>query len=134
MGRPKKTLEEALPINWKEVVIKFMKKGASRQEIKAKLDMSNDLFARFLDDEPEFAETIKKGDLLCEAWWEKQGRLNLQNREFNSTLWYMNMRNRFKWKNEQEIVNKNVKTVKHEFTGLEKWFEDKIKDVKTITN
>ena len=34
----------------------------------------------------------------------KQGRKNLENKEFNSTLWYMNMKNRFGWKDRNDLT------------------------------
>jgi len=98
-GRPKKTVKD-LSKNWKSTVTRLYKAGASDMEIKAALSMSNDLFSRFMDEEKEFSESVKKGKIISQAWWEKQGRTNLTNREFSPVLWFMNMRNRFRWTNE----------------------------------
>lgn len=50
--------------------------------------------------------------MLSEAWWEEHGRLNLHNREFNSVLWYMNMKNRFGWRD--RIDSNHSVGMKHE--------------------
>ena len=111
-GRPKKTLSD-LPKGWQKKILDLMKNGASQTEIKAVLGISNDLFDRFIKDEAEFSETIKKGLLFAQAWWEQKARENLENRNFNSALWYMNMKNRFGWKDKQEV----------EHTGKVTWQE-----------
>lgn len=104
IGRPLKTTND-LPSNWQQTVIDMMAQGASKVEVKAELDISNDLFERWVKEEPVFSDTIKKGQVLSNAWWEKKARTNLENNQFNSTLWYMNMKNRFGWRDKHEVEN-----------------------------
>ncbi len=100
MPRPKKTIKD-LPKNWKSLVFKEMETGASKQEVKVLLRISNDLFERFMKENKEFSETISYGVELSEAWWLRQGRTNLKNKQFNYGGWYMNMKNRFAWRDRQ---------------------------------
>ena len=100
-GRPKSNINK-LPKDWKKTIIDLYSNGASDVEIKALIykwrgSFSNNLWDRWLEEEKEFWETIKKGRMLSEAWWENQGRTNLNSNKFNYTGWYMNMKNRFKW-------------------------------------
>lgn len=105
-GRPKKTLLD-LPKYWKRRVISIKKQGGSDVEVRAELGISQDLWERFIREIDEFSLTIKRGEDLCKAWWEKHGRIQLENRNFNAVLWYMNMKNRFGWrdKNETDITS-----------------------------
>jgi|SRR3989344_3621831 len=100
MPRPKKTIKD-LPKNWKNLVLKEMEVGASKQEVKVLLRISNDLFDRLMKEETEFSETVSCGVALAEAWWLRQGRTNLKNKQFNYGGWYMNMKNRFGWRDRQ---------------------------------
>lgn len=100
-----------LPEGWYNTVLSLYKEGASDVEVKAWIyeqrgSFSNDLWERWLKEEPEFSETIKVGKMLSEAWWQKSGRRELQNPKFNYTGWYMNMKNRFGWRDKQEIDQK----------------------------
>ena len=106
-GAPKKGIA-LLPEGWHQSILSLYEEGGSDKEVKALIHhwlgtFSNDLWDRWLKEEPYFSETIKKGRILSEAWWEKQGRSNLDSREFNATLWYMNMKNRFGWADSQKI-------------------------------
>ena len=105
-GRTRKTLKD-LPVNWKSLILKEMGSGASQKEIMAELKIGSQLFYDLIKRDEEFSNTIKKGIELAEAWWMKQGRINLQNRKFSAVLWYMNMKNRFGWKDKSEVDHKS---------------------------
>ena len=108
-GRPKATIDE-LPNNWQDEVLKLYAEGASDVEIKALIyqwrgSFSNDLWDRWMDEEPIFSETIKVGKLFSQQWWEKKGRKNLENKDFNYTGWFMNIKNRFynDWRDRKDL-------------------------------
>ena len=107
-GRPLKELDnQPLPEDWYNQILNLYSEGASDVEIKGLIrqwigKISNDLWDRWLIDEPQFSETIKTGRILSEIWWQKNGRKNLQNKDFNYTGWYMNMKNRFGWADNQK--------------------------------
>ena len=107
-GRPKKTTA-GFPKDWKAIVATLYESGASDAEIKGTLDIANDTFDRMLRDEPVFMEAIKRGRMKSRLWWEANGRCNLQNKEFNYTGWYMNMKNRFGWADKHDHTTKGEK-------------------------
>jgi hypothetical protein len=115
-GRPLEKLD--LDDGWQNEVIELYSAGASDVEVKALIyeirgSFSNDLWDRWLIDEPEFSETIKVGKMLSEAWWAKSGRVNLKDKDFSYTGWYMNMKNRFGWSDKvQNETNLNVTGIK----------------------
>ena len=103
VGRPTKYNKSMLP-----VIIELMEQGASQCEVCAELGICEQTLTRWCkasegDYIPEFSEAIKAGTRLSAAWWERNGRINLQNKEFSYTGWYMNMKNRFGWRDKQEI-------------------------------
>jgi hypothetical protein len=67
---------------------------------------------RWIEENKEFRDTLKDNLEFSEGWWMNQGRINLYNKDFNSTLFYMNMKNRFGWSDKQE-TNASV-TLKQE--------------------
>jgi len=69
------------------------------------LDISKDTYYRWKEENKDFSDAIKRGIGLSRAWWEKEGRISLRDREFNYTGWYMNMKNRFKWADKQDVHN-----------------------------
>lgn len=105
-GRPKEDIT-SLPEKWYNDILTLYAEGGSDEEVKAIIykwrgSFSNDLWDRWLKEEPEFSETIKTGKILAAAWWHQNGRKNLENRDFNYTGWYMQMKNRFGWKDKTE--------------------------------
>lgn len=114
-GRPSKTVANCLPENWKEVIIDMSTYGMSDVEIRAKLCLlggkfNYDTWYALKKREVEFAETLKIGKVLCQGWWEEQGRSSLRHDKqevFETGLWYANMKNRFGWSDKQEISTKD---------------------------
>ena len=100
MGRPTKYTDD-MP----ERVIALMSQGASLVEVAADLGVSRATLSKWQDDDekPGFVEAIKGGIELSEAWWMREGREALRDRQFNHGLWYMNMKNRFGWSDKQQV-------------------------------
>ena len=112
MGAPTKYRPEML-----EVINTLMSEGASKIEISAEIDVSLETMAQWCRPDgdyfnKDFSDAIKKGLRLSQAWWEKQGRTQLKDKDFSYTGWYMNMKNRFQWADKQEVVNHEPSTVK----------------------
>ena len=100
-GRPLLQLED-LPKGWEESIISMSKEGASIVEIAIELDISRTTLAAMTKRDEYFLNTIKRCKRYCEGWWLRKGRTELENRDFSSTLWYMNMKNRFGWTDKQQ--------------------------------
>lgn len=98
-----------------EKAIEIMAEGASLTEVAAGLGIGRRTLFRWIDEKdeahykPEFATAIEDGTALCQAWWEKTGRLGMFMDKFNATIWIYNMKNRFRddWRDKTE----------HEHTG-----------------
>lgn len=106
VGRPSKYTPDMLP-----KIIELMKEGASLVEVAVELDIDQDTLQDWKNPESPryneaFSVTIKKGLAHSKAWWERKGRKNLENRDFRDALWYMNMKNRFGWRDKHEEVDK----------------------------
>ena len=110
VGRPQKTTKD-FPEGWEEHITELSNEGASITEIACYLEISKNTLKALTDRDDKFLTAIKKCKQLCETWWEKKGRKNMENKDFNSTLWYMNMRNRFGWADKVQTENKNESTL-----------------------
>lgn len=112
-GRPLEGIEN-LWDGWALDILELYSEGASDVEIKALIwqnrnSFSNDLWDRWMKDEEMFSETIKKGRSLSESWWQRKGRSNMENKDFSYTGWYMNMKNRFGWRDRQDHTSGDEK-------------------------
>lgn len=122
-GRPKKTLAQ-LPDGWKEAMLAIAREGGSELECRVELGMSNDLWYRLKDEEPEFSEVVKSCKELCQVWWERHGRKMASGQaDGNPTTWIFNMKNRFGWADKQEVEQHNTHrfAVSDEPEGTDEW-------------
>jgi hypothetical protein len=101
IGRPKIVLSD-LRDDWKEFITELFAEGGSQVEAYVGLGIDKDTFKRLVEEQPDFTETVKKGLEASEAWWTRNGRTKLSDKEFSYTGWYMNMKNRFGWKDRTE--------------------------------
>lgn len=99
--------------------------GGSDAEVKVAMAipparaMSNMLWDDLQKREREFSEAIIEGRQLAEAWWEGKGREGLITYEgvkFSTQLWFLNMKNRFGWKDKQEVTHSADKDAPPIFT------------------
>ena len=102
VGRPSKYKKEMC-----KIAEDLMAEGASKYEVCAELNICFDTISEWCNPEglyfkQDFSDSIKRGLQLSRAWWEKAGRVNLKDKDFSYTGWYMNMKNRFKWADRQE--------------------------------
>lgn len=104
-GRPRKTVDDCLPANWKEIILEMCANGKSEVQIRAALclaggSFSHNIWYALQERDEEFCETIKNGRDLCQAWWESKSQENVTHGRdivFETGNWSMNMKNRFKW-------------------------------------
>lgn len=137
VGRPIKTTANSLPENWKEIIYTMSAEGCSDVEIRAALITAGGIKSASIEKlwyalqerEEEFYLTIKSAKELCQAWWEKQGRENLNSKFFQTGCWYANMKNRFGWRDNKD-VNLGVDNAEEYF----KTIADAISRVDTNTN
>ena len=105
-GRPTKYRSEMCLI-----LEEMMSEGASQFEVIAELGICEDTFYRWKQENEEFSESVARGRVLSQAWWERMGRLNLENTKFNYRGWYMNMKNRFHWSDKPDVKNEGNTTI-----------------------
>lgn len=81
------------------------KSGLSFATFAAECDVDQDTLYEWLKRHKEFSEAKKKADALCQKWWERIGQAGLSGRirGFNAAIWIFNMKNRFHWRDVQQI-------------------------------
>ena len=86
-------------------VIERMKEGYGQKEVALALDVSIDTINEWKKVKKDFSAAMNKGRLYCQAWWEAKGRVNIEKSQFNTALWFINMKNRFpsEWRDKHEI-------------------------------
>lgn len=94
--------------DWREEMLGLYMVGASDREVMCQLRLTPGKWETLYNDlNCDFREVVEIGRVYNWAWWEREGRINLDNKNFNASLWTINMKNRFGWseKSEQSLTN-----------------------------
>lgn len=102
VGRPRTTTSD-LPECWQDIIVDCGQEGGSAVEMRCLLGIGESAWGTLLEDSDDFRRTVKKAQALCEVWWERQGRKMTTGEQGNATVWIFNMKNRFGWRDKQEI-------------------------------
>jgi hypothetical protein len=122
ISQEKKDLDKPLgrPTDYRpeycEKIIEIMREGASAVEFCAEIGIHKDTLYEWNKFHPAFTDAFMRARLLCQAWWERQGRENLTDTseymggssKFNDRLWNKNMACRFK---DDWVETKNVSII-----------------------
>jgi len=101
VGRPRTTLED-LPQNWEQIMVDVGQEGGSKVETMCMLGIGDSAWDTLLANHEEFRLAERKRKLLCEMWWERQGRKMAVGADGNATVWVFNMKNRFGWRDKHD--------------------------------
>ncbi|QZA71246.1 terminase small subunit [Pseudomonas phage AH02] len=103
-GRPKDSVIDRLKEGWQARFLAMGKEGCSDVEIRAEFGISDDLWYRWIAEDEEFSRTYKLSKAACHAKWEEMGRkMAFGQVEGNPTTWIFNMKNRFNWRDKQDV-------------------------------
>lgn len=80
--------------------------GASDVEVAKVLKVTITRFHQMCEEIPDFAAFVDQGRTLSQAWWVEKARKNLWNKDFNTSLWNFNMKNRYGWADKIDTADK----------------------------
>lgn len=83
----------------------FMSQGYSQKATAALLGITESTFNEWLNQYDEFRAAVDLGKGLCHVWWEQAGMDGMKGKikNFNSSVWSLNVKNRFGYSEKQEI-------------------------------
>lgn len=91
VGRPSKYKPEFC-----ERVLEMAAEGASFAEYAAEFGVDRASMYRWSEEHEEFRTALARAKVLEQAWFEREARTNMRNKEFNSNLWYRSALSRFR--------------------------------------
>ena len=101
-GRPSKYNPEKC-----EEAKSLLSQGYSKEATAGALGIGKTALYDWIERYPEFANAIKEGEAASQQWWEDRGRKSCDGDNFNATVWVMTMKNRFNWRDKQEITGED---------------------------
>lgn len=90
---------------WYEKGLDMSLSGASLTEICQEIGLAKSTLYHKRRTEPEFEEQVQSWLLAAEAWFNKTGRINLDNKSFSYQGFKMQMVNRFGWDDSRASID-----------------------------
>jgi hypothetical protein len=105
-GRPK--AETTITPMWREVILEAGREGHHISHFLIELGISYETHYQLIKRNPEYSETVKEYNKLCEDWYFNKARESLEKGEsnkFNQRLWTVIMKNKFRdnWHDEKQL-------------------------------
>lgn len=91
VGRPSKYKPE-----YCDIVLELGKQGYSVAEIAAHFEVDKASLYRWQQEDEIFALSMARAKSFEQAWFEREARSNMKNRDFNANLWYRSAASRFR--------------------------------------
>lgn len=120
-GRPSK-----FDLAFCEQLINHMESGLSFESFAANIDVDRDTLYEWVKVHPEFSDAKKIGTAKAQLFWEQHGIDGLyteteyndkgkpiSTRAMNAAVWCFNMKNRFGWRDKQELTGDPEKPLEH---------------------
>lgn len=96
--------------SWAKELIENYRQGYSDAEVAAAMSITLREFYQQLAENPSFSKLVEFGRTLSTAFWEGLARKNINNKNFNTSLYNFYMKNKHGWadKVETSSTNENV--------------------------
>ncbi len=106
-GRPSKAQIAAREggTAWAKLMIAEYEAGADDVEVCASLRLTEKEFDKRYKEDDLFQRLVQIGRLHAKAFWYKQARLNLHDKNFRDVLYIKVMQNRYGWSEKSETKN-----------------------------
>lgn len=89
-------------------IIELYRAGYSDVEVCRELEITKRQFEKMKAVNPIFRAVVERGNDYAEAWNLEQSRVNLHNKDFNTTLFNTRMQNMYAW---SQKVDQNTKAL-----------------------
>ena len=123
VGRPSKYKPE-----YCERIIELGKQGYSHAELAADLEVDKHSMYRWAEQHEEFRTALHAAKTYEQAWFEREARSNMKNRDFNANLWYRSAASRFR-----EDYTERKETAVTGANGGPVQVQSQVVDAKTLT-
>lgn len=100
-----------------EMLVDHMSRGYSIEAFAGEIGFSRSTIYNWLDKYPKFKKAKEQGETKSQLHWEKLGMAGLTGKlkNFNATIWIFSMKNRFGWRDKQDIEQNSSGKMVHEY-------------------